>query len=202
MNKRYKFTSNQQELDLFNKVVADVEPLKQIHQSTHKSIENNLRNKKVIQAFSFPIKEEKTGTKTTLKRTVTIPLAINEYSPGRVPGLDRKTALRLKKGHFFIDYRLDLHGMSQQSARDALELCISNAHQRKYRHLLIITGKGFRSDKSKMIRNQSERGVLRRLVPFWLIERPLAESVLAFSIAQPEHGGAGAFYVLLKRSSQ
>jgi DNA-nicking Smr family endonuclease len=198
MNKRYKFTSNQQELDLFNKVVADVEPLKPNYQSIHK---NNLRNNKTVEALSMPIKEEKTFTKTTLKRMVTIPLAINEYSPGRVPGLDRKTALKLKKGQFLIDYRLDLHGMSQQSARDALELCISSARQRRYRFLLIITGKGFRSDKSKMSRHQSEKGVLRRLVPFWLIERPLADFVLAFSIAQPEHGGVGALYVLLKRSS-
>jgi DNA-nicking Smr family endonuclease len=201
MNKRYIFTPNQQDLDLFNKVVADVEPLKRNYQLAHKIIKNNLKSKKTVPILSLPIKEEKNSKKTAIKRVVTTPLAVNEYSPGRVPGLDRKTALRLKKGHFFIDYRLDLHGMSQKSARNALELCISNASHRRYRSLLIITGKGFRSDKNNMTRNQSERGVLRRLVPFWLIEQPLAEFVLAFSIAQPEHGGAGAFYVLLKRSS-
>ena len=200
MTKRYKFTPNQQDLDLFNKVVADVEPLDSTRTPVYKNNINTLVRKKTVHALPLGTKQKKNGTVIAVKRTLTIPIAVNDYAAGRVPGLDRKTALKLKKGHFYIDYRLDLHGMSQKNARDALELCIFNASQSKYRSLLIITGKGHRAD-SKLGNYQSERGVLRRLVPFWLIERPLSNSVLAFSSAQPEHGGSGAFYVLLKRIS-
>ena len=200
MNKRYKFIPNQQDLDLFNKVFADVEPLNSKRKLANKSSVNNLIPEKIVQALSSQTQEKRNGTKIAIERAISIPLAVNDYATGRVPGLDRKTALRLKKGHFYIDYKLDLHGMSQKKARDALELCILNASQRKYRSLLIITGKGLQTD-NKFGGYRSERGVLRRLVPLWLIERPLSESVLAFSIAQPEHGGFGALYVLLKRNS-
>jgi DNA-nicking Smr family endonuclease len=199
MNKRYKFRLNQEDIDLFDKVVTDVEPLNSTHKLDYKSTINKLIRKKTIQSQPVGTREEKTRNKIAVRRTLVKPLAVNDYAVGRVPGLDRKTALRLKKGRFHIDYRLDLHGLSQKKARDALELCIFNASHRKYRALLIITGKGFRTD-SKLDGYQSERGVLRKLVPFWLIERPLSESVLAFSIAQPEHGGSGAYYVLLKRN--
>jgi DNA-nicking Smr family endonuclease len=36
-------------------------------------------------------------------------------------------------------------------------------------------------------------------VPRWLNEPSLRAQVLAFAAAQPQHGGAGALYVLLKR---
>jgi DNA-nicking Smr family endonuclease len=41
--------------------------------------------------------------------------------------------------------------------------------------------------------------VLRRSLGQWLNEGPNRARVLAFAQAQPKHGGAGAFYVLLKR---
>jgi DNA-nicking Smr family endonuclease len=203
MNKRYNIRANQRDLDLFNKVVADVKPLNLNSKVSHNSIKNSSASGQTNQAISLSlgITGGKKSKGTVERKALNIPLAINEYPSGRVPGLDRKTALRLKKGQFYIDYQLDLHGMSQNVAQDALELCIVTACQRSHRSLLIITGKGLRSDKSKMNTYHSERGVLRRLVPLWLSERPLSEFVLAFSIAQPEHGGSGAFYVLLKRNS-
>jgi DNA-nicking Smr family endonuclease len=44
-----------------------------------------------------------------------------------------------------------------------------------------------------------ERGILRRAVPRWLNEPDLRPLILGFAQAQPAHGGAGAFYVLLRR---
>ncbi|MDB2325415.1 Smr/MutS family protein [Alphaproteobacteria bacterium] len=42
--------------------------------------------------------------------------------------------------------------------------------------------------------------MLRRHVPLWLKQRPLADLVLAISNATPKDGGAGAMYVLLRRA--
>ena len=46
MNKRYKFKLNQQDMDLFNEVVSDVEPLNPTHKLAHKSSINDLLGKK------------------------------------------------------------------------------------------------------------------------------------------------------------
>ncbi len=43
-------------------------------------------------------------------------------------------------------------------------------------------------------------GVLKRNLPRWLAEPGLADKVLAIRPALPQHGGEGAFYVLLRRS--
>ena len=56
----------------------------------------------------------------------------------------------------------------------------------------MITGKGLKGDTWSP-------GVLREAVPGWLNAPPLRGIVLSFAYAQPQHGGSGALYVLLKR---
>ena len=40
---------------------------------------------------------------------------------------------------------------------------------------------------------------LRQAVPRWLNEPAFRQLVLAFDYAEPQHGGEGALYVLMKR---
>ncbi len=93
--------------------------------------------------------------------------------------------------------------MTQADARSALTGFVTSGHRHGRRCLLVITGKGQRKfdteDRPWTADADREPGVLRRMVPRWLSEAPLAERVLAFSAAQPRHGGDGALYVLLKR---
>ena len=56
-------------------------------------------------------------------------------------------------------------------------------------NVLIITGKGARGG-----------GVIRREFPEWITSPPLSGLVIAYCQAQPKDGGAGAFYVNLRRS--
>lgn len=111
-------------------------------------------------------------------------------SPGQFADLDRRTADRLRRGQLAIDARLDLHGMTQAAAQDALVGFVSSAAERGQRCVLVITGKGTFSEQG---------GVLRREVPRWLNMAPLRGRIVAVAEAQPRHGGAGALYVLLKR---
>ena len=127
------------------------------------------------------------------------PIVISDHSPGRAPGIDRKTSLKLKKGKVEIDYKLDLHGLTQTEAKQALEQTILGAWKNKLRLILVITGKGLRQSKSNELSDNGATGVLRRIVPRWLKEAPLSNFVLAFSSAQQTHGGSGALYVLLRR---
>lgn len=108
---------------------------------------------------------------------------------GKTAGIDRRTSDRMKKGEMVIDGRLDLHGMMQDAAHSALRGFVMASSEMGRRCLLVITGKGSREGA----------GVLRREVPRWLNEPSLRPFVLAFSYAQPRHGGEGALYVLLKR---
>ncbi len=99
-------------------------------------------------------------------------------------GLDRRSAQRLKRGQMAIEGRLDLHGMTQEEAHRALGAFIARSHDAGLRAVLIITGKS---------------GVLYGAAPRWLEEGENRGRVLAASRAQPQHGGTGALYVLLRR---
>ena len=117
----------------------------------------------------------------------------NPYLPldhGRAPGVDRRTAERMKKGEMAIDATLDLHGMTQEAAHSSLHRFVLSCYGSGRRMVLIVTGKGSR---------EGSQGVLRAQVPRWLNEPDLRPAVLAFGYAQPKHGGEGALYVLLRR---
>jgi DNA-nicking Smr family endonuclease len=106
------------------------------------------------------------------------------------PGIDRRTAQRLRKGALAIDRRLDLHGMTEAAAHAALDRFVRQAWQEGCRVLLVITGKG-------SVREGG--GVLRRNLPRWLAAGENAPRVLRVEQAQTRHGGEGAYYVLLRR---
>ncbi len=111
---------------------------------------------------------------------------------GRAPGLDKRTAERLKRGQLAIEARIDLHGLTRADAHRAITAFIDGAHKAGRRCVLVITGKGARAENGN-------GGVLRGAVPRWLNQAPLRPRLLAFCYAQPKHGGDGALYLLLKR---
>ncbi|MAZ99352.1 MAG: hypothetical protein CMM39_07935 [Rhodospirillaceae bacterium] len=199
MDKRVRSKLSKQDIELFNKIVVDVQPLKKTYNShflSNLKQDFNEKSRDVVAAKKFS--STNTISRKTSKRSV--PLA--DYSPGRAPGIDRNTSLRLRKGKMRIEYRLDLHGLSQKKARSALEQCIAVSRSNHLRSLLVITGKGRKKNYENEASHISNFGVLRRVVPQWLIEPPLSDFVLAFSPAQPEHGGSGAFYVLLRKEEK
>jgi DNA-nicking Smr family endonuclease len=112
-----------------------------------------------------------------------------ELAPGAAPGVDARTAERLRRGDYPVDARLDLHGHTQEEAHRALIAFVEQAWRVQRRCLLVITGKG---------RGEAV-GVLKSSLPRWLNEAPLRARILAFATARPRHGGGGAFYILLKR---
>ncbi|BCW87055.1 Endonuclease MutS2 [Alphaproteobacteria bacterium SO-S41] len=108
--------------------------------------------------------------------------------PFDLTGLDGKRATRLRKGELEIEGRIDLHGLTLDPAHAALNDFIAAARGSNKRVVLVITGKG-----------EGEGGALKRLVPMWLREAPLASWIAALSPAHARHGGAGAIYVYLRR---
>ncbi len=110
---------------------------------------------------------------------------------GAGPGMDKRTAARLRRGQLDIDGRIDLHGMTQEQAHGNLLDFIEYSFQAGRRCLLVITGKG--------IGKGGLGGVLRAQLPHWLNTPDLRPLILAFTPAQPRDGGGGAFYVYLRK---
>lgn len=104
-------------------------------------------------------------------------------------GLQRSILRRLRRGHYSLAAELDLHGMTAQVARQALQQFLLECRRRDLRCVRIIHGKGRRSS--------NEGPVLKPSVDHWLRQR---NDVLAFCSAQPVDGGTGAVYVLLKHA--
>ena len=118
---------------------------------------------------------------------------------GGASGVDRRTAQRLARGQTPIEDRIDLHGMTQAKARRALERFLVDAEGAGRRCVLVITGKGAERDRGEGAMPDRDAGVLRRSLPRWLALPGLRERVVAYCPAIPRHGGAGAFYILLRR---
>jgi DNA-nicking Smr family endonuclease len=109
--------------------------------------------------------------------------------------LDRKTLVALRRGTQTLDGVIDLHGMRQAEAQQALVTFLHRSQHAGRRLVLVITGKGAASSGEPF----QERGVLRRVVPHWLRLPELRRVVVGFEQAAPPHGGAGALYVRLRR---
>ncbi len=118
------------------------------------------------------------------------PPELPPLSPGHAPGLDKRRALRLRRGQIAVEDSIDLHGMTQTQAARALGAFLAAAQEAGLRCALVITGKGDA---------KGEAGVLRAMAPRWLNEPPNRARILAFGPAQPKHGGQGALYVLLRK---
>jgi DNA-nicking Smr family endonuclease len=118
--------------------------------------------------------------------------------PAPVP-LGRRMRQRIGRGTEPIDRRIDLHGMTQGQAYEALAGFLRAAQASGAKLVLVITGKGIaasvRADRDPF----AERGVLKRQVPLWLKQAEFRDFVLGFEGAGIGHGGEGALYVRLRR---
>jgi len=84
--------------------------------------------------------------------------------------------------------------MTQDEAHRALAGFVRSARVDGKRCVLVITGRG--APKGPY----GGGGVLRAALPRWLDEPEFRPHVLAISTAQPRDGGAGALYVMLRRT--
>lgn len=112
--------------------------------------------------------------------------------------MDRKSFTRMTRGKISPEGRIDLHGMTMAQAHPALTGFILRAHADGKRLVLVITGKGKRADDHGPI--PTRLGVLKHQVPQWLTMPPLGGIVLQVTQAHQKHGGAGAYYVYLRRA--
>jgi len=104
----------------------------------------------------------------------------------RRPGMGPDVVRKLRRGDWSIQGQLDLHGLRQDDAREALAQFIRDALKMGWRCVRVVHGKGLGSP--------GKTPVLKGKVQGWLIQK---QQVLAFVQARPAEGGAGALVVLL-----
>lgn len=111
--------------------------------------------------------------------------------------MDAKLHGRMVRGKLLPEARIDLHGMTLAEAHPELIHFVLNAQAAGLRLVLVITGKGKRGEDIGPI--PQRMGALRHQVPQWLRLPPLGPVVLQVTEAHLKHGGAGAYYVYLRR---
>ncbi len=94
----------------------------------------------------------------------------------------------LRKGRPRPGNSLDLHGMTEEAARARVFRFVRQSRASGLACVALVHGRGLRSPAG---------AVLKRAVPEWLTQLPLARDVIAFSSAPPDRGGDGALWVLL-----
>ena len=102
--------------------------------------------------------------------------------------LDQNSFDRIRKGKFKIDAKIDLHGLKLDDARDALFNFLNLSAAAGKRNLLVVTGKG-----------NLGQGKIKTSLENWLNFPEIKTLILTFSPAKIEHGGDGAFYIVLRK---
>ena len=145
-----------------------------------------------------------TPSKPQVAETAPASAATADEAPARRPAkpsapplapIERRLRRKLARGRGAIDGAIDLHGLNQAEAHQALRGFLRHSQALGARLVIVVTGKGV--DEGGWAH---ERGVLRRLTPHWLREPDLRDVVLGFEEAGRAHGGSGALYVRLRRA--
>lgn len=98
---------------------------------------------------------------------------------------------RIASGKVRLQFSFDLHGMTEAEAFAALLDVLGSAYGDGRRYGLIVTGKG-----------RLGNSPIRAMLPKWLTSPKLAQIVSSFTFSAKNHGGDGAFYVLLRRQDR
>jgi len=86
-----------------------------------------------------------------------------------------------------IEAEIDLHGLTKEEAKMALENFLSEAKKNKYKKIRIITGKGLHS--------QSGQGILNQY-----IRKAIENKGLKYSDAKLCEGGSGAIDIWMRKN--
>ena len=107
-----------------------------------------------------------------------------------------KSNLRKNKNQRF---KFDLHGFTLDEANKKVKEIIINCFEKKYKEILLITGKGMHSSNEKDTYISKDLGKLKFSVPnFIKTDEELSKLTLSISDADLKDGGEGAIIIRLR----
>ena len=96
---------------------------------------------------------------------------------------------------------IDLHGYTLDEANKTIENFINKAFSENINKLIIVTGKGLHSENEKDPYVSKDLGILKYSVPEFIANNASLMSMInEITDAKIEDGGAGAFYIYLKKN--
>ena len=95
--------------------------------------------------------------------------------------------------------RLDLHGFTIDNANKLVKKFINESYEKGFKQLLVITGKGTRSQVQNNPYVSEKMNVLKNTVPdFIKNDKNLFSKIKKIATPPIKHGGEGALYIFLK----
>ena len=96
---------------------------------------------------------------------------------------------------------IDLHGYTLDEANKIIEDFINKAFSENINKLIVVTGKGLHSENEKDPYVSKDFGILKYSVPEFITNNiSLMNMINDIKDAKIEDGGAGAFYIFLKKN--
>ena len=96
-------------------------------------------------------------------------------------------------------FKFDLHGFTLDEANKKVKEIITNCFEKKYKEILLITGKGMHSSNEKDTYVSKDLGKLKFSVPdFIKTDEELSKLTLSISEADLKDGGEGAIIIRLR----
>lgn len=176
-----------QDDDFLKAIGDDVRP---INSEKRVNLKKHSVQESVFSARRLSAQSDMSSAIDPLVESDVIQLEANTILDYRKDGIQHGVYKQLRMGRYTIDARLDLHQMRVEQARLTVYQFIRDCMQNDIRCALITHGKG---------EGRKTPAVIKSHLAHWL---PQITEVLAFHSAQPQHGGTGATYLLLKKSEK
>jgi len=117
-------------------------------------------------------------------------------SDEKLPNKDLKFSKKktLKTRH------IDLHGFTLERANITITKFIEDCYQNSVSKIIVVTGKGLHSNVEKDPYVSKDLSILKYSVPEYIENNEgLMKKIIEIKDAKIEDGGAGAFYILLRK---
>ena len=119
-------------------------------------------------------------------------LSNNEKLPNKDFKLSKKKFLKIKN--------IDLHGFTLEQANKIIEKFIHDSYDSGVSKIIVVTGKGLHSNVEKDPYVSKDLSILKYSVPEYIENNlELMKKIIQIQDAKIEDGGAGAFYIFLKK---
>ena len=108
--------------------------------------------------------------------------------------------IKIDKKFTFKTRSIDLHGYTLEEANKTIENFIIKSFQENINKLIVVTGKGIHSQNEKDPYVSKDLSILKYSVPEFISNNQnLLKIIYEMKDAKIEDGGAGAFYIFLKK---
>jgi DNA-nicking Smr family endonuclease len=181
--------SNEDEDSLFLKEMEGVRPLKKDVRDPEK-----VKNDSLMPGLNYRRESAQRALdldETQLPTTFVEPVRPEAVISFKRDGIQHGVFRSLQRGDYAHEAMLDLHGLTVEQARQELYRFVADCVHYDVRSALISHGKG-RNNKDNI-------PLLKSFLVRWL---PMFPQVMAFHSAQRWHGGAGAVYVLFRKTER